>query len=299
MLNNLLFGVIHIEFTTIFVQKFDMKQMTCLLVLVLTLCSTYAQQKSVSPYEWDWTRDGIWTGAALAGTAGGFLIIQNKDPFTEADLEKFRDNIDDINGIDRWVAGKYSENASKMSDIPFAISFAAPFALLFDKNANDHAGQLFGIYIESLATTSTLFTITAGLTNRARPYAYGTKASLDRRLGTSATRSFYSGHVAATSTASFFAAKVFQDFNPDSKAVPYVWTGAALLPAAVGYYRMEAGQHFLTDVILGYTMGALAGYFIPELHKKRSSDTQVGFSTTTGFTPIGERYDGLRLSYTF
>ncbi|WP_052184158.1 phosphatase PAP2 family protein [Psychroserpens sp. Hel_I_66] len=237
-----------------------------ILVIILILLSLNINaQQSTSPYEWDWTRDGIWTGAALAGSAGGFLIIQNKEPFTELELENFRNNIDDINGIDRWAAGNFSEDASKISDIPFAISFAAPFALLLDGKANDHAGQLFGIYIESLATTSTLFTISAGLTNRARPYAYSEEAPLNRRLSTSATRSFYSGHVAATSTATFFAAKVFQDFNPDSRAIPYVWAGAALLPAAVGYYRIEAGQHFLTDVLLGYTLGGIGWLLYPRI----------------------------------
>ena len=269
------------------------------LLFIIATCFLNAQQQNTSPYEWDWTRDGIWTGASLGGTVGGFLVIQNKEPFTELELENFRNNIDDINGIDRWAAGNYSEEASKFSDIPFALSFAAPFVLLLDDNANDHAGQLFGIYIESLATTSTLFTITAGLSNRARPYAYSEEAPLDKRLSTSATRSFYSGHVAATTTATFFAAKVYQDFNPDSKAIPYVWAGAVVLPAAVGYYRIKAGQHFLTDVVLGYTMGALAGYFIPELHKKKSGDNQIGFTTTSGVTPFGERYDAFRLSYSF
>ncbi|WP_452224526.1 phosphatase PAP2 family protein [Lacinutrix chionoecetis] len=266
--------------------------------LVFLLVINLNAQKNNSPYEWDWTRDGIWTGAALAGTAAGVLIIGNKDGFTEDKIAELRSNVDDINFADRWVAGKFSEDASKLSDIPFYLSFAAPFALLLDDEANEHSGQLFGIYIESLATTSTLFTISAGITNRARPYVYNATTPEDRLTSITATRSFYSGHVAATATATFFAAKAYQDFNPDSPAIAYVWTGAVILPAAVGYLRLEAGQHFLTDVLIGYGLGALAGYYIPELHKK-SKETGIGFSPVMGQTKFGDTYQALSLNYKF
>ncbi|WP_044397696.1 phosphatase PAP2 family protein [Lacinutrix sp. Hel_I_90] len=273
------------------------KTLFILLLLPLLVIKTYAQ-KNTSPYEWDWTRDGIWTGTALAGSVGGLLIIADKDPFTVNELAAFQTKVDNINFVDRWAAGNYSEEASKFSDIPFALSFAAPFVLLLDDEANNHSGQLFGIYIESLATTSALFSITAGLTKRARPYVYGSDAPLDKVESTSATRSFYSGHVAATTTATFFAAKVYQDFNPDSPAIPYVWAGAATLPALVGYFRMQAGQHFLSDVVLGYSLGALAGYYIPELHK-RKDETAIGFTPIMGQTRFGDNYQGFCLSYTF
>jgi membrane-associated phospholipid phosphatase len=274
-----------------------MRQLTLYSFLLISIISI--GQNSTSPYEWDWTRDGIWTGAALAGSVGGVLIIGNKDEFTDQELLDFKTKIDDINGIDRWAAGNYSEQASKISDIPFYLSFAAPFALLFDDKMNDHSGQLFGIYIQSLATTSALFTVTAGLTNRARPYVYSNDPdSFERQRSTSATRSFYSGHVAATTTATFFAAKAYQDFNPDSPAIPYIWTGAAVLPAAVGYLRMEAGQHFLTDVLLGYGLGALAGYYIPELHKKQE-DSNIGFTPIMGRDDFGGDFQGFSLSYSF
>ncbi|AEH02241.1 phosphatase PAP2 family protein [Lacinutrix sp. 5H-3-7-4] len=266
--------------------------------LLFTIIFNLNAQKSESPYEWDWTRDGIWTGAALAGTVGGVLIISEKDPFTTQEIEDFRARQDDINFIDKWAVGNYSENASNLSDIPFYLSFAAPMVMMFDDEANDHSGQLFGIYIESLATTSTLFTIAAGLSNRARPYVYNESTPLNKINRTTATRSFYSGHVAATTTATFFTAKVFQDFNPDSPAIPYIWAGAIVLPAAVGYLRIEAGQHFLTDVALGYALGALAGYYIPELHKKKK-DSKIGFHPIMGQTRFGDNYQALSLTYTF
>ncbi len=154
-----------------------MKKLILLALAFITVSAT--AQKAESPYEWDWTTDGIWTGAALAGSAGGFLLVQNKDDIDEMEFqnnfgtpERLQETIDNINFLDRWAAGNHDENASKISDIPFAISFAAPFAMLLDDEINDHTGIYLGMYLESLATTAAMYTVTAGLVNRSRPYVY-------------------------------------------------------------------------------------------------------------------------------
>jgi hypothetical protein len=91
--------------------------------------------------------------------------------------------------------------------------------------------------------------------------------------------------------------KVYSDFNPDSPATPYLWAGAAVLPATVGYLRIEAGQHFLTDVLLGYVLGAATGYFVPELHKTKNNELDIMPSSGTSFT--GDRYSGMAVRYKF
>lgn len=262
-------------------------------------------QKSDSPYEWKWVRDGIWTGVALGASAGGLMLIKNKDDLPLDERAKFLDEeslqreIDNLNFMDRWVAGKHNEKASEISDIPFALSFVAPFALLFDDEINDHTGQYIGLYIESLATTAALYTITAGLVDRSRPYVYDSSGDTteDRRFKNNGQRSFYSGHVAATATATFFAAKAYSDFNPDSNGKIFVWTGAAVLPAAVGVFRMEAGQHFLTDVLLGYVLGAGTGILVPELHKRKMENVDIYPSSGRSFN--GDSYNGMAFRYTF
>lgn len=258
-----------------------------------------------SPYEWKWVRDGIWTGVGLGASAYGLLLIQDKDDLPVAERAAFLDEqslqkkIDNLNFLDRWVAGKHSEKASEISDIPFALSFAAPFAFLFDDEINDHTGQYIGLYIESLATTAAIYTITAGLVDRSRPYVYDNSGDTgeDRRFKNNGQRSFYSGHVAATATATFFAAKAFSDFNPDAKGKVFVWGGAAVLPAAVGVLRMEAGQHFLTDVLLGYVLGAGTGILVPELHKKKMENIDIYPSSGQSFN--GDNYNGMAVRYTF
>lgn len=259
---------------------------------------------SASPYEWQWVRDGIWTGAGLAGSAIGLYLIKNKDDMTEAEFRKYQGDqlqktIDNINGLDRWAAGNHSESASKMSDIPFAFSFAAPFVLLFDDKINDHTGQYLGLYVETLATTATMYTLTAGLIDRSRPYVYDDSGdtSDERRMKNNGQRSFYAGHVAASATATFFAAKVYSDFNPESPGRFWMWAGAATIPAGVAYLRIEAGQHFLTDVTLGYVLGAATGILIPELHKRKNENLQIYPSGGTAFN--GDTYKSMVIAYRF
>ncbi len=265
------------------------------LIFVVLIYTTSSAQKSNSPYEWHWTRDGIWTAAAFGTSAYGLLLIQNKDDITEDAVNALDPN--DINFIDRWSAGKSSEDANKFSDVPFAASFILPLGLLFNDDINDHTGQFIGMYLQSLSTTSALYAVTAGLVNRSRPYVYDENNDIGRRTSKNGQRSFYSGHVAASATASFFAAKVYCDYNPDATGKGYIWAAAAVLPATVGYFRLQAGQHFLTDLLLGYGLGAASGILIPEMHKTNGSSVDV--TPVGGRTFRGEDYTGLALRYSF
>lgn len=246
---------------------------------------------SGSPYKTSWKVDG----PVIAGTIGlnvlGLKLIQGKEGLTEAELAAKSKS--DVPFFDRFSAGDYSENADKISYYPFYASFAMPVVMLLNKKERSHAGQVLALYIETMAVTGALYSITAGSINRSRPYTYGTEAPLGERTKKGAQRSFFAGHTAATASASFFAAKVFSDFNPDSPAKPYVWAAAAVLPAAVGYYRLQGGMHFLSDNLLGYAIGAGAGILVPHLHKK-TTNNKLSIIPVKTF-----QYDGLQLSYTF
>jgi len=278
-----------------FVKK-TMKYIFCIVFSLLSL-QVVSAQNPTSPYEWKWSQDGIWTGAALAGSGLGFYFILNKDDITEHDLQRVMNVKNDINFLDKWVVGKSSEKASKISDIPFYLSFAAPLALFFEDDVNDNGGQVFGLFLESMASTGALYTITAGLVNKSRPYVYNEGLGLNRRLSANGQRSFFSGHTAVTANATFFVAKVYQDFNPGSPGIPYVWAGAITLPAIVGALRIEAGQHFLTDVLVGYAIGAGIGYLVPELHKKENKSLSLLPVNSVDFR--GDNYQGISLRYKF
>ncbi len=265
-----------------------------IVLLCLALSTTMiskAQEASTSPYHTDFWTDAAWITGSMGLSAYGLISVINKDDLTMEKLSEL--NEDDINSIDRWAAGYRSESASKISDIPFYGSFATPFLFLLNKETRNNAGQLSVMFVETMATTAALFTITAGMVERSRPLVYDTTLEIDERLDNDNQRSFYSGHVAASAAATFFAAKVFNDFFPDSKAKPYIWAGAAAIPATVGYFRIKSGNHFLTDVLLGYGLGAAAGILVPQLHKKKDSNLKV--SAGIGF----DGQQSLFLSYRF
>jgi len=43
------------------------------------------------------------------------------------------------------------------------------------------------------------------------------------------------------------------------------------MPAVTAYFRVNTHNHFPTDAIVGYIVGAAIGYFIPEIHKTKNS----------------------------
>ena len=266
-----------------------------------SLATLPAQQSSFNPkdvYHISWKVDAPVTGAGLALSAFGLHLIQTKKSLTNEQLmEKSRD---DIPSFDRGNAGFYSESANNNSYIPFFTGFAMPLVMVVaDKTERQEAGKIIVMYTESLAITSTLYTITAGSIDRSRPLVYPDKngnyrADAGKRASKNSQRSFYAGHTAATASASFFAAKVFSDLNPDSKFKPVIWVIAAALPAVTAYYRYEAGEHFLSDNILGYAIGAGVGILVPQFHKTHKNFQRVSFAPA-----IGQGYKGFQLAYTF
>lgn len=245
---------------------------------------------SIHPYHTSFKTDAPVIVIGLGLTYLGNTLIKNKKPLTVADLaNKTKDKVP---FFDRGNAGYYDKNIDRASYIPFLGSFAMPLAMIvLNKNEARNASHILVMYIESLSITSTLFTMAAGTINRPRPLVYGTKAPTDERLNKNNQRSFFAGHTAATASATFFAAKVFHDLNPDSKAKPVVWIIAAAIPAVVGYMRYQSGFHFLSDNLLGYGIGAASGILIPQWHKRKAHQN-------VSFLPqIGKDYRGFSIVY--
>lgn len=266
------------------------QRVSILLTLMLISSSLLAQKES--PYQTSLKHDGPALIAGLGLSYLGLTLVKNKSELTPAEV--MNKSKDDVFLIDRFSAGYYSEQADKDSYIPFYGSFAvAPIVALIDKNQRSHYGQVSVMFIETMSAAAASFTIAAGLVKRSRPLVYNTTLPVEDRQDKDEQRSFFAGHTTATAAATFFAAKVFSDFNPDSKLKPYVWVAAAAVPALVGYQRLKAGKHFLSDNLLGYGVGAACGILIPQLHKK-SNRSNLSVSPVVGFN-----YQGMGLKYQF
>lgn len=247
--------------------------------LVVILCFIFqevlAQERKSfpSPYKTTWV-DGAVSAGAIGINYWGLRLMRDKEPVSEIELEQIDANLgavrEDVPWIDRWAVGNYSERAERWSDYPFYASFGLPLLFLSDHRTRAHAPQIGLLYLETMAITGAIFAQTNGRIERIRPSVYNPTAGEEVRLDDKSKNAFYGGHTSATAAATFFAAKVFNDFFPDSPARPYIWAGAAVVPASVAYLRIRAGKHFISDNIFGYAIGAGVGILVPHLHKVNS-----------------------------
>ncbi|MBZ9631457.1 phosphatase PAP2 family protein [Salegentibacter sp. LM13S] len=268
-----------------------------LLLILFCFALSYNSYSQDSPYKTDGWKDGAYIAGAVGLNVLGFTFIQNKEALTEAEIAALDKN--DIWGIDRWAAGNYSKNADALSYIPFYAALGAPLFLLPGEAERNNFGQISVLFVETMATTGVFYTITAGLIDKSRPLVYNEDLPFGERAEGGAQRSFIAGHTAVASAGSFFAAKIFNDFHPDSKAIPYVWGGATGVSVLMGYLRTKAGKHFLTDNIVGAIVGAASGILIPELHKKGKENIDLYPTASFNVNGTGINTKGLALSYKF
>lgn len=269
----------------------------CMLMAQHTLAQDIQTFDNKSPYHTSFKVDAPIIVGGIGLTALGVSFIDKKDSLTIPEMNL--KTVDKIPFFDRSNAGFYSDKANDDSYPPFFAAFAMPVVMMVaDKDQRQKAGQVLVLYTETMAITGAMFSLSAGLINRSRPLVYSSTenpadsdAPLDKRLSKNSQRSFYAGHVAATSAASFFAAKVFQDFHPDSKLVPYVWGLSAATSGLVGYLRYKAGQHFLSDVLLGYAIGGATGILVPQLHKSKIMEN------VSIYPNAGNGYKGVSVVY--
>ena len=116
---------------------------------------------------------------------------------------------------------------------------------------------------------------------------------MSKRVRGGAKNSFFAGHVALVGTSTFFMAKVYSDYHPESK-MRWVFFGlAGLATGSTGYLRYKAGEHFVSDIIVGTVVGTLSGVLIPHWHKNKQATDRLSL------VPFYGREKGLSLVYRF
>ncbi|MCB9235769.1 MAG: phosphatase PAP2 family protein [Bacteroidia bacterium] len=251
-----------------------------------------------------WAFSGLWAqvyqfrpavdGTYLGGMAVGYGLLkwqmEKIPPLSQAGIAALDPAT--IPGIDRSATRYWSPGVARASDIVVGGAIAMPFVALAHKKVRSEWLTLGVMGAEAGLTTLGLAEMSKSLVKRPRPFVYNPAAPLSEKEKPGARFSWFSGHTSLTGCFSFFSAKVFGDMFPDSRAKPWVWAGAAALPAGVAFLRYRAGKHFPTDVVTGYAVGAFTGWIIPHLHKKKS---QANLS----FYPLGPGNQGVGMIYRF
>ncbi len=202
----------------------------------------------------------------------GMRVIYGREPLTEAEVLALNKN--NINRFDRPVANNYSENAKSTSDLFFYGSMPLPLFLMLDPAIRKDGLKVGLLFLETMGATGTLYTTSAMIANRYRPYTYNSNVDLDTRRRGGARNSFYAGHPAVVATSTFFMAKIYSDYHPNMKHKWILFAVAGTAAATTAYLRVKAGQHFKTDVITGVLIGSAVGVLVPHLHKNKNADNR-------------------------
>lgn len=240
-----------------------------------------------SPYQINKSDWPIAIGGGLIFVSGRVLKT-NVKPLTATQVSQL--DINSISNFDRSATKQWSPKLKKASDNFRDAATLLPFTLLAAAPIRKEAGKVGVLLAESYLITNGLTSIFKGTIKRVRPFAYNENVELAIKLEKNARRSFFSGHTSGAAVYSFFTAKVFSDYFPDSKWKPVIWTGAAIIPALTGYYRYRAGSHFPTDIITGYAVGALVGVLVPHLHRKKAIDNGLTFNVSPTGAYLGFKF---------
>lgn len=220
-----------------------------------------------SPYNLELNRELFLLGSGVLLDITGLIISSNISPLTPQEINEL--DLNDINNFDKNAIKPYS--GSLNGDYFLYGSFLLPLTFLANDNTRRDWQMLGVMWLEVLAIQSGVNLIVKGLTKRTRPYMYDPNTPLEKRQSVDARFSFYSGHTSTTAATTFYIARVFSDYLSNELVKTIIWTGAVIYPALTGYLRMNTGNHFRTDVITGYLIGAAIGYFIPEMHLRNES----------------------------
>jgi membrane-associated phospholipid phosphatase len=216
-------------------------------------------------------------GAAIVLSSLGFKALDKNAEMNEADVLKL--NANDINSFDRPTALRDPSgftNAAGKGDFFLNFSVASPVLLALDKQMRKDWVDLLTLYLTAQAVDNVLYFTSIAAVRRPRPLAYNTRLSIPERTGIGMSKSFFSGHVSFSATATFFAAKTYTDYHHIKGLRRLLWYGAAAVPPLmVGYFRVESGRHFKTDVLVGFLAGASSGILVPEFFRKKDKDRSV------------------------
>jgi membrane-associated phospholipid phosphatase len=273
---------------------FFLKRSIIILLITLFTGNSFSQnenKETFHPYKLCLKADIPVTAIGIGGTIYGVTRREGKSNFDSVYVLSLHPS--QLPRMDRDVTKQNNELASKTSDVLLVSGFVLPWFLAFDKGVRSDLGTVSLMYLETMAITGMGYWLSAGLIDKARPYVYNKDVPLERRISKHSKDSFYGGHVSVTAAGTFFIAKVFNDYHPESSFRYVLWSFAGVATAANAYARYRGGYHFTSDIAIGAVVGTIVGIAVPVIHHKKKKKTKVTLS------PVIGEYKGLSINYNF
>lgn len=264
-------------------QNYNMRSLLLLLLVSMLIQPVFAQKDSLPPRKIYKVKAKYELPAGIAGLALstiGYKRLATVSNMTAADVAKLNPN--DINSFDRPIAFKDPakfHSADKTADFFLNFSIVSPVILALDKKIRRQWLDLIALYTVTHTFDNALYFIGTFSVRRPRPLVYNPRVPMSEKTGDGKSNSFFSGHVGFSSAATFYAAKVYTDYHHIKgwERILY-YAIAAVPPAMVGYFRMQGGRHFKTDVLTGFVAGGTAGILVPELHRIKQKHGNIAFA---------------------
>jgi hypothetical protein len=173
--------------------------------------------------------------------------------------------------------------------------YCLPACLALDESIRRDWVDMLGMYLETQSITFSVYNLSPlgpNFQSKYRPLAYYNQLPDNQRNSGNNRNSFYSGHTASATTATFFMTKVYIDYHPDLGWGKYLLYGAASVPPLfMGYLRVRALDHFPSDIAAGFIVGALCGVLDPELHRIKNRNLSLAaISTPNGGTGLSVKW---------
>jgi membrane-associated phospholipid phosphatase len=253
--------------------------MRALIALALVLTSATAAADPTPP-----PRTRLHLALVLGGTA---VYVSTETVFKEA-LAPDRCRWCARNDLDESVADALAwsdfDLASSLSDVlAFGATPLVTGGLLAVAGHGESRWLADGLAVAESAVASGLITqlvkVTAG---RRRAFV-----ELDSTPTVEDNLSFYSGHTSLAFAVATSAGTVASLRN--DRLAPWIWGSGLALATTVGYLRIAADRHWLTDVATGAVVGSAIGVAVPRLlHRHlRIGDQELAVALAPGRVLVG------------
>jgi membrane-associated phospholipid phosphatase len=234
-----------------------------LVATAIWLCAPSAHARGRA-LDYDDQRSALLLGASLHG----FLFVELGWPTPE------RCGICCTNNVDLWVARtvgswRHPELYADTSDVLLWSGVIGSGLASFAASGREQGFQDTTIIAQSVLLTAMLTSISKRLVARRRPGVHLDNPHAE--IGsTEANLSFFSGHSStAASAASSLATLAYLRGHGYRHAVLAAGVAYAL---TVGMLRIAAQRHWLTDVLMGWAVGAALGALVPLALYPRDDD---------------------------